>query len=44
MKLSVGDLAPEFCLPATQNRNVCLADYRGKNVLIAFFPQAWTNI
>lgn len=44
MKLIVGDKAPDFCLPSTQNRDVCLADYRGKNVILAFFPQAWTEI
>jgi peroxiredoxin len=44
MKFSVGDKAPDFCLPATQNRKVCLSDFRGKNVVLAFFPRAWTEI
>jgi peroxiredoxin len=42
--LKVGDEAPNFTLPATNNQKVTLADYRGKkNVIVAFFPAAFTG-
>lgn len=42
--LKVGDEAPNFTLPATNNTKVTLADYRGKkNVILAFFPAAFTG-
>jgi peroxiredoxin Q/BCP len=44
MKLNVGDYAPDFKLPATHSRTVQLSDFRGKNVVLVFFPQAWTPI
>lgn len=44
MKLRIGDKAPDFCLPATFNGSVCLSKYLGKNVVLAFFPLAFTNI
>ena len=43
-KLNVGDLAPDFVLPSHLDKDVRLSDYRGKNVVIAFFPLAWTPI
>jgi len=43
-KLKVGDLAPDFVLPSHLDKDVRLSDYRGKNVVIAFFPLAWTPI
>ncbi len=44
MKLEVGQKAPEFCLPSHLERELALSDLRGKNVVIAFFPLAWTPI
>jgi len=44
MKLAVGQIAPDFTLAATGNRSVTLSQYRGKNVVLVFFPQAWTPI
>lgn len=42
--LKIGDEAPNFTLPATNNQKVTLADYRGKkNVILAFFPAAFTG-
>jgi peroxiredoxin len=41
--LKVGDKAPDFTLPATNNTTFKLSDYRGKkNVVVAFFPAAFT--
>jgi peroxiredoxin len=42
--LKVGDMAPDFTLPATTGGTIHLADFRGKsNVVIAFFPAAFTG-
>jgi peroxiredoxin Q/BCP len=38
-KLKVGDPAPEFTLPAEDGRQVRLADYRGKRVVLYFYPK-----
>jgi peroxiredoxin len=41
--LNVGDEAPDFSLASTTQSKLALSDYRGnKNVLIAFFPMAFT--
>ena len=41
--LKVGDKAPDFTLPATNNTTFKLSDYKGKkNVVLAFFPAAFT--
>ena len=44
MALKVGDLAPDFTLNSHLGVPVQLNDYRGKNVVLAFFPLAWTPI
>ena len=38
----VGESAPEFTLPSTSGKNVTLSEYRGQNVLVAFFPLAFS--
>ncbi|AKH19682.1 thioredoxin-dependent thiol peroxidase [Sedimenticola thiotaurini] len=38
----IGKKAPEFTLHDQDNREVSLADYLGKNVLIYFYPKAST--
>jgi len=44
MKLRVGHKAPEFKLPSHLDEDINLIDLRGKNVVLAFFPMAWTPI
>jgi hypothetical protein len=44
-ELQVGDKAPEFRLPDHTGGYVRLSDYQGeKNVVIAFYPLAWTPV
>ena len=40
---AVGSPAPDFTLPSTAGSDVTLSALRGKNVLIAFFPLAFTR-
>jgi peroxiredoxin len=45
MALSVGQMAPDFTLTSHDGREISLYDYRGKrNVVLAFFPLAWTPV
>lgn len=43
MKLKIGDKAPEFTLRASDTKEVSLSDYKGKRVLVLFFPLAFTG-
>ena len=40
---AVGSPAPDFTLPSTAGSAVSLSALRGKNVLLAFFPLAFTS-
>ena len=44
MSLQVGQRAPDFTLPSHLGKDLTLSDLRGKNVVIAFFPLAWTPV
>jgi len=39
----VGDLAPDFTLPGSDGGQHTLSELRGKHVVIAFFPKAFTG-
>ena len=38
MSLSVGDRAPDFTLPGTGGREYSLAEFRGRPVVLVFYP------
>jgi len=40
--MEVNDKAPEFSLPNEEGRTIALKDYRGKNVVLFFYPKANT--
>lgn len=42
--LKVGDKAPEFTLFSEAKKEVSLSDYEGKNVVLLFFPLAFTSV
>jgi len=44
MAVEVGQVAPEFKLVSHMGEEVSLSDYRGRNVVLAFFPLAWTPV
>jgi peroxiredoxin Q/BCP len=37
--VQVGDLAPDFALPAQDGKTISLKDFRGKNVVLYFYPK-----
>ena len=44
MKLKVGQYAPDFTLSSHDGKEIRLRDFRGKNVVLAYFPMAWTPV
>ncbi len=44
MAVSVGDQAPDFKLYSSDKEEVALSDYKGKNVVLLFFPLAFTGV
>lgn len=44
MALTTGDKAPNFTLRGSDTKEVSLEDYRGKNVVLLFFPLAFTGV
>ena len=43
-KLNVGDPAPDFSLPGTGDRTYRLSDYRGRKLVLAFYPGDFTAV
>jgi peroxiredoxin Q/BCP len=43
VELKVGDKAPAFSLPGTDDRTHTLAGYAGRTVVLAWFPKAFTG-
>ena len=44
MPLELGKPAPDFKLFNTEKKEISLSDYNGKNLLILFFPLAFTGV
>ena len=40
----IGESAPNFTLKNTEKTDVSLSDYKGKTVILAFFPGAFTGV
>ena len=38
-KVSVGKKVPDFTLPATGEQDISLSDFKGKNVVVYFYPK-----
>jgi peroxiredoxin Q/BCP len=43
VELKEGDVAPDFTLPGTDGKTHKLSDYKGKAVVLAWFPAAFTS-
>jgi peroxiredoxin (alkyl hydroperoxide reductase subunit C) len=45
LKVKVGEIAPDFVLPAVSGEKIALHQFHGKkNVVISFVPAAWTPV
>ncbi len=44
MALEIGIKAPEFSLYSSAKELISLSDFKGKNVVMLFFPQAFTGV
>jgi peroxiredoxin len=44
MSIEIGQAAPGFTLYDTNKNKVSLTDFAGRNVLVLFFPQAFTGV
>ncbi len=44
MSISIGQAAPNFTLFDTDKKPVSLADFKGQNVVVLFFPLAFTGV
>ncbi len=44
MSIQVGAPAPDFTLFSDEKKEVSLSDFKGKNVILLFFPQAFTGV
>ncbi|EDM35971.1 Peroxiredoxin [Pedobacter sp. BAL39] len=44
MSLQIGDKAPDFKLYSSELKEVSLSDYKGRKLVIHFFPMAFTGV
>lgn len=44
MAITIGQVAPDFTLSDNENNPVTLSGLKGKNVLLLFFPKAFTSV
>ena len=44
MALEPGTKAPDFSLPATPDQKVSLRDFRGRKVILTFYPADWSPV
>jgi peroxiredoxin len=44
MSLQPGQAAPQFSLKSSELKDVSLSDYKGKKVVLHFFPLAFTGV
>ncbi len=44
MALQIGDIAPDFTLYDTKKQKVSLSSFRGRNVVILFYPFAFSSV
>lgn len=42
--LANGTIAPDFKLNATPDKSISLSDFKGKNVVLAFYPADWSPV
>ncbi|NRS88462.1 peroxiredoxin [Flavobacterium sp. 7E] len=42
--LQKNDIAPNFTLDASPDKKISLADMKGKNVILAFYPADWSPV
>jgi peroxiredoxin len=42
--LAAGMAAPDFSLPATPDQSISLSDFRGRPVILAFYPADWSPV
>src|SRR5260370_9942713 len=42
--LPPGSPAPEFALPSTPDQRVSLTEFRGRPVILAFYPEDWSPV
>ena len=43
MDLNIGDMAPDFTLPGDGGKDVALADFKGKKLVLYFYPKDNTS-
>ena len=42
--LNAGTKAPDFCLSCTPDQTLSLSEFRGRNVILAFYPADWSPV